>query len=257
LKDLSSAFFADRKRTLLGIIVLGLLACPLLYVLSNSLALIGGYSKRGLTSAWLILSMLLACLPSLPARRKWQSLTLAAVLSVLALTVASFMVQRDNYILSWRLQEQVVGAFVAKAEEVDLPRGSRIIGNVPRRVQSNYNDEEVFGNSWDFGRALRLATAGLVLDGIPVTRTQIDQGNVKQQGSELLVNGLWRADASSLWFFEFDQRTHRCRLLKVRDGAHLSRILDEIGKTGINHVPESMAAQCPAKWRRFLNRYSR
>ncbi len=253
-KDLSSTFFSNRKYRPLGIMVLGFLSCPLLYVLSSSLATIGSYNNRGLTSAWLILSMLLAYLPSLPARRSLQMVCFVAVLSVLTLSVASFMVQRDNYILSWRLQNQVVDAFVAKAKEVGLPRGAYILGNVPRRVQSNYNDEEVFGNAWDFGRALRVFTHGLVLDGIPVTRTQIDQGNVKQQGNELLVNDCWRADTSALWFFEFDQVTHRSRLLKIRDGAHLSRILDELGKTEINHVPASMGTRLPAKWRQFLKR---
>ena len=67
--------------------------------------------------------MLLACLPSLSARRIPQILCRVAVLSVVALAVASFMVQRDNYILSWRLQNQVVNAFVTKAEEVGLPPG--------------------------------------------------------------------------------------------------------------------------------------
>ncbi|MGO9108900.1 MAG: hypothetical protein ACLP9L_06670, partial [Thermoguttaceae bacterium] len=253
-KDLSSGFFLGRKCRPFGIIVLGFLSCPLLYVLSSSLASIGGYNNRGLTSAWLIVSMLLACLPSLSARRTPQILCRVAVLSVVALAVASFMVQRDNYILSWRLQNQVVNAFVTKAEEVGLPPGARIIGNVPRRVQSNYNDEEVFGNDWDFGRALRLFTHGRVFDGIPVTRTQIDRGNVKQHGNEVLVNGCWRADTSALWFFEFDQITHSCRLLKIEDSAHLSRILDEVGKTEINHIPESMGTQFPAKWRQFLKR---
>jgi hypothetical protein len=253
-RDWSSASCFDRKYRLLGIMLLGFLSCPLLYVLSSSPPLVGGYGNRGLTSAWLMLSMLLACLPSLPARRTVQALSLATVLLVLALSVASFMVQRDNYILSWRLQNQVVEAFVAKAKEAGLPPGARIIGNVPRRVQSNYNDEEVFGNYWDFGRALRLATGGLVADGIPVTRTQIDQGKVKQQGGELLVNGLWRTDTSALWFFEFDQVTHRCRLLKIRDSAHLSRLLGEIGRSEVNHVPDSMATRLPAQWKEFFRR---
>lgn len=253
-KDLSSTSFFDRRYKLLGIMLLGFLSCPLLYVLSGSLPLIGGYSNRGLTSAWLIVSMLLACLPSLPARRTTQTVSLAAVLTVVALSVASFMIQRDNYILSWRLQNQVVDAFVAKAKEAGLPPGARVIGNVPRRVASNYNDEEVFGNSWDFGRALRLATGGRVVDGIPVTRTQIDQRSVQQQGNELSVNGLWQADTSALWFFEFDQATHRCRLLKIRDGEHLSRVLGELGKSEVNHVPESLGTRLPAQWKEFFRR---
>ena len=253
-KDLSCGSFFARRYRLLGIIALGFLSCPLLHVLSSSLASIGGYNNRGLTSAWLLLSMLLAYLPSLPARRTAQVLGLAAVVSVVALSVASFMVQRDNYLRSWRLQKQVVEAFVAKSKEVGLPPGARIIGNVPRRVQSNYNDEEVFGHDWDFGRALRVFTHGLVADGIPVTRTQIDQRNVKQLGSEVIVDGYWREDASALWFFEFDQKTHRCRLLKIQDDAHLSRILRDLGQTEVNHIPDSLGTQLPAKWKEFFRR---
>ena len=256
-RDLSSRFFSPRKYRPLGILVLAFLSCPLLYVLSSSLALIGGYSNRGLTLAWLIVAMLLACLPAIPGRRGLQRLSFAGVLVVLALCVASFMVQRDNYLRSWRLQQQVLDAFVAQAKAVGLPPGARVIGNVPRRVASNYNDEEVFGNAWDFGRALRLSTHGLVADGIPVTRTQIDQGNVQQHGDELLVNGCWRGDTSSLWFFEFDQRTQRCRLLKIEDAAHLSRILDELGKTEINHVPESLGSRWPVEWRALLKRWAK
>jgi hypothetical protein len=165
------------------------------------------------------------------------------------------MIQRDNYIRSWRLQNRVVAGFVAQAKQAGLPRGARIIGNVPHWLPSNYNDEEVFGNHWDFGRALRLATRGRVAGGIPVTRTQIDQGNVQQHGEEIFVNGLWRADASALWFFEFDQATNRCRLLKIRDGAHLAQVLGELAGSEVNHVPESPATRLPAQWKEFFRRH--
>lgn len=211
-------------------ITISFFSSSILYLLSNSVADIRGYDNRGLSSTWFLFALLLAVLGEKLIKSKVKLYWFIPVIS--SLVCLSFIVQTDNYIKSSNVQRYIVNDCVNKMMHEPLEKNSKIIvmGNVPRYLPSNFNNEEVFVNFWDFGYALFLKSKGKILGGIPVTKVKIENNQVIVRNNKLSVDGYWEADISDLWYYAYNIETHKSRLEKVTTRNHLIKIIQEIDK---------------------------
>jgi hypothetical protein len=220
-----------QRRNWLWVLVLAVLACSMLFVLSGSPAnFSGGYKTRGLTSTWLTWSMLLAFLAS-QYQRRWP---LAAVLLVGLFSANAFLVQRDNYIVSWRLQNQVRNSLDTKARELQVPRGAVVFGDVPGYVGGRLNFAEVFLAPWDWGASASLRTAGVFADGIPLTSQMIKDGEIERKDSIVVFSNYWEGDLSKSWFFQFNPSTNRGTLRKIEGPQDWDRLMQDLAQQTLN-----------------------
>lgn len=224
-----------KERFFLGIVILALLSCPILFIVSNYIPVIHGYDNRLMHSTWFLLSMILAWATGRIFRTK---ICFVAPVIIFFL-FASIIAQRDNFILSWALQQKIINDCTKKAEQADVRQDSVIIGNVPKYLPNNLNNEEVFNNIWDFGSALRVHTDGLVYRGIPINSTKLRQGRFIVKDNFFFVNRVWKPkfSADNLWYYEYDQQTAQSKFIQISGIQHLQSILEEIKEHNINAEP--------------------
>jgi len=222
-----------RKYQLLCIASIALLSASLLFVLSGTGALVSGYMNRGLTSTWILFALVTAIVSDLYWRRTWG----AFVLVLIVLNACSFMLQRDNYAQSWRLQKEIALSVVKKMREANAPHNATMLGHVPRYVPYSYNDEELFQNSWDFSNALWLADRSFELNAMPLNPVNVDHLEIKPSGVTL---NYWGADFSNLWFYEYNARFGTARLTKISGMADATTVAQQVSRSKINTWPLSV-----------------
>lgn len=231
LKIRKEKVFKKNRVFLFGIILLSFLGSVSLYVLSNSSPNISGYDNRGLTSTWIILSMILAFMGYILHGRKVSFL----IYILLILSIFSFIAQRDNYIQSYKIQNEIANDAVVKIKDIHIPSEIVIIGNVPEHPIKNFNNEEVFDTPWDFGAILHLRTQGKVADGNTVPPRKVKENKIDIKDDYILTDGLWKASIHNLWFYEYDQSRKKSFIIKVKDAEHLRNIINEIANKNINN----------------------
>lgn len=227
----------DQLRRLILVAVASLGATAILYVLSGSDAAVYGYDNRVLASAWWALALLAGLLTRLLHPRLGFRLVLAALI---ALNTCSFVLQRNNYLASQWLQQQIVETLVRLTERRAVPPDATVLAHVPAVLPHNYNDECVFARPWDLVNAIRYYRPDQVRDVAPVSPTLVRKGRVVVDAEGVAVNGLWRGELARLWFFTFDEGGSST-LTPVRDADHLRYLLSAVGRAP--SPPASAAAR--------------
>jgi hypothetical protein len=209
-----------------------------LYILSAATATVGGYNNRGMISTSLGLAFM-AALAGQKLRRAHRLLFAVIFAPFLILHVLSFAAQRDNMIVSWSLQKEVLADAAALVRKADLPPGAAVLGQVPFHVPRNFNDEYVFNNPFDWGYALALATQGRAADGAVLNAFWIDNHYVKITPTDLTIHW-WRSPYETLWLYTYKE-TLPSTLVKIEDEAHLRRVVQAISDAPRDAAPPHLA----------------
>ncbi|NMC19970.1 MAG: hypothetical protein GYA33_06065 [Thermogutta sp.] len=175
-----------------------------LFVLSNAYAAVFGYDNRKLSSFWtacaLAVSAYLGRNPSAFCR---GGITSGGVIffCVFILNTTSFLIQRNNYLLSWHMQQTILED-LASSLPPDHGRPITVLAAVPPVVPGNYNDECVFTRPWDIGNAARMRTGGRIRDAAPIYPWLIRQDRVRFSSDAVTIDDLWTAKyEEGFWLF--------------------------------------------------------
>ncbi|HBG06017.1 MAG: hypothetical protein A2075_15640 [Geobacteraceae bacterium GWC2_58_44] len=226
-----------KKYGLLCIAATALLSASLLFVLSGSGAQIGGYLNRAMTSTWLLLALVVAITCDI----YWRGMQKFLVFALLVLNACSFMLQRENYAISWKLQDEITRSVIKSFQDADAPpRGTTVLAHVPRVVPSPYNDEEVFQNYWDISMAVWFADHRFDINAMPVSQSGARKLVI---GPELVKLHYWESDFSNLWFYEYNARFGNSRFFKVANAAELKAVAAQVAEAEFNVWPRSVAAR--------------
>lgn len=200
------------------------LASSLIYILSGAAVEVGGYGARGLSSTWFSLSLLLAGFSTLFVGFK-RNVALALILILLLFSIKSFVVSRNNYIQSWKLQQVILSDFMAAAKETSLGSDALVIANVPEFTKNNFNNETVFSTSWDFPAALRILTKEQVTMGIVIDTRAGNFHMLNYKNGQLQADGFWNANLMSpqknIWFYDYDIATRKGSLKHLQSESDL------------------------------------
>jgi len=204
---------ADKVYRFIVVSALCFAASSSIFILSNESANSWGYQARGLSSTWFSLSIFLSSLCSLVALRKILILPLIIIFGVLS--TLSFAIQRDNYIESWKTQIIIISDVLNLIERENFPNKIVVIGDVPKFLIPNYNDEIIFSQPWDFGGALALFSNGKVKDGAVIDSKRQDFNRLLIKNNDIEINGWWKTGADNLWLYEFNYAQQKGVLSKI------------------------------------------
>ena len=206
-----------------------LLSTSLIFILSGTTAESAGYQARGLSSTWISLSIFISSIAGLIYVKIWRISYLIVVLIFGFLSTVSFTIQRDGYIDSWRLQNQILDNVVELSKKSHVPKNATIIGVVPQFVPRNYNDEIVFSQPWDFGSALSIVTKDHITSGYP-----IDPDYSQLKGLYVNENGVkgtnWGgADWKNLWLYRYNLKQKIGSMIRIQSENDLKAGLVSLG----------------------------
>lgn len=225
--------YSSNQKQLFAILVITFscfIASSLIFILSGSIAEIGGNDARALSSTWICFALLIASLLNFFSKKVFAIL-LATLL--ICLSYIAFGVQRDNYIRSWQLQTEILRDVLGRIDSENVSTGATIIGNVPGYLPNNFNNEIVFTQPWDFGAALSLYTnkkiaGGAVLD----TRASNFSKPLKLSNDILSIDRWWKTDTTNLWFYDYDPSVKSGTLKRIQNIDSLKKLLVSIGYLG-------------------------
>ena len=200
------------------------LASSSIFILSDESANSWGYQARGLSSTWFSLCILLAAIAAL---RIWPVTILVAVFGIAS--SISFSIQRDNYIQSWQTQMLIIKDVIDLSRKSEIPKNSIIIGDVPKFVSPNYNDEIVFSQPWDFGAALAIFTKQHIRDGAVIDSRNRAFNNITASKDSITINGWWVTTTDNLWFYEFNPDLRNGKLSKIQSTESFKSKLNDLG----------------------------
>lgn len=211
---------ANRAARLLRIACWGAAGGSLaLFVLSNSYAAVFGYDNRKLSSFWIACA--LAVSSHLGGRGSAAShVRLAAgqavFLCIFLLNTTSFLLQRNNYLLSWHVQRTILDDMMTSLPP-DQDRSMTVLAAVPPVVPGNHNDECVFTRPWDIGNAARMRTRGRIRDAAPIYPWLLRQNRVRFAAEGVVIDELWTARYDdNLWLFGWKRSAARIEPLHRR-----------------------------------------
>jgi hypothetical protein len=192
---------------------------------------IGNYAARILSSTWIAFALLLAALVG-ASRAIWRALFLIVLVSITALSTASFVISRDQYIASWQLQQKIIADVITLMKQQSITQNLSVLGDVPQYLDKNFNQEVVFSAPWDFGFALRIYSRGQVTGGAILDSTRGLYHDLKLDGDGILVDGFWKAQVPQLAIYQFDPRSEKGVLTLIRTPEQLHKQLLSLGYLG-------------------------
>jgi hypothetical protein len=229
--ETKSGFFKKKNIYLFIIFTVVFIGSSSIYIFSGRIATISGYENRGLSATWFSLSLLFAFLGSRLLKTKIRSVIILGFLFVVFL---AFIAQRNNYLKSYQLQNNIISDLLKK-DEIAKSKGNFIVGNVPRYVSSNFNDEEVFNYFWDFGTMAKLKSGGAVRGGYPLTFSRAIDINVSMQGESLLIGTDCRTKMENIWYYKYDQMSRISSLRKIGNIKDMEKLLVEVRSQGLDN----------------------
>lgn len=200
-----------------------------IFILSDESAVSSGYQARGLSSTWFAFALLLSGIFSLIRKNNYY--LIASLIGISFFSSLSFSVQRDQYIKSWELQTAIIrdASHLIRLNHLSAP--ATVIGNVPKYLENNYNDEIVFSQPWDFGSALALNTNRVVVDGFPIDIRNKDLRFINTTDDFVSAQNWAGSNFNNLWFYDFDQKAKKGTLTRVVDGKQLLGLIKQSGST--------------------------
>lgn len=206
-----------------------------IFILSNESANSWGYQARGLSSTWFALSLFIASFSAFPFFRKILFLFIA---SFAVLSSASFEIQRDNYITSWRIQKLILSDALGLIRENISSKNAIVIGDVPKFVNPNYNDEIIFSQPWDFGGALAIFSNGAVKDGAVIDSQRKDFNRLEISENQIIINGWWKTNTENLWLYEFDPISQKGSISRIKS---LDQFKEKLNSWGYQKISNKYA----------------
>ena len=200
-----------------------------IFILSDESAVSSGYQARGLSSTWFAFALLLAGISSLIHKKNY--FLMASLIGISFFSSLSYSVQRDQYIKSWELQTLIIEDASQLISLNRLSAPAIIIGNVPKYLENNYNDEIVFSQPWDFGAALALNTNKVVVDGFPIDIKNNDLRFIKISNDFVSAQNWVGSNFKNLWFYDFDPKSKKGTLTRVVGGEQLSGLIKSSSTT--------------------------
>ena len=237
------------------------IACYLVFILSGATTVEGsGYDARFLSSSWIAFALVVSACAYVALRFSLWTLIPLGLLAFLCTLV--FSISRDNYITSWQVQQNILSQALRLIEEKKVPQNAFILGNVPKYLEHNFNNEIIFSQPWDFGMALSIYTQNLIQGGAVIDARKGDFRNLKMNQGKLILDNYWQAPIERLWVFDFDPKTQLASLNAVSGPGDLQKqlillgvpaYLGELGETSNvrKGEPLSFATDWFA-WNRFL-----
>jgi hypothetical protein len=194
-----------------------------IFILSDESAVSSGYQARGLSSTWFAFALLFAGISSLINKKHY--FLIIPLVAIGFLSSISYSVQRDQYIKSWELQTWIIGDVSQLILLNNVSAPAVIVGNVPKYLESNYNDEIVFSQPWDFGAALALNTNKVVVDGFPIDSRNNDLRFINISNDFVSAQNWTGSNFKNLWFYDFDPQSKRGTLLRAVNGEQLLKAI--------------------------------
>ena len=150
------------------------------------------------------------------------------------MSTISFEIQRDNYIVSWRIQKLILSDALKLIDQNIDSKNAVIIGDVPKFLNPNYNDEIIFSQPWDFGGALAIFSNGTVKDGAVIDSNRKDFNRLEISQNQITINGWWKTNTDNLWLYEFDPIIQKGSLSRIRS---LDQFKDKLNGWGYQNTP--------------------
>jgi hypothetical protein len=149
----------------LVIILLGFLSCGFLFLFSGRYALIEGYENRGITSSWILFSIILVRV--LSYQKKWL---IFLIVIIIASNYVLFLGKIEDSIRASDARRTVI-AEVASQKELIGFRTPTLILDVPCLLPGARSRTEVFCTAWDVRGAL--AYEGIKVENVFVTENAL------------------------------------------------------------------------------------
>jgi len=210
------------KKNILYLIVISSIALILnlfIFILSSYKPDITGYNNRTLFITWISIVFLMILLLELTESKILTSIFL--LFAVLA--SSSMIISRDKYIESNKLQKVIITDCLTKINNLTNESNITVLGNVPKYLYKNYNDESVFSVFWDFGSALKIKSKGKIIDGNTVTISK----KIYKTDLFLTVDEYWRYDIQwgRLCYYEYNNNDGSSYIKIVNNKEDLSDVI--------------------------------
>lgn len=203
-----------------------------IFILSGAAAESWGYQARGLSSTWYSLAILICSLVAIIQNAFLKKFLLVVIATFGFFSSISFSIQRDGYIDSWKLQNEILSNAIELIEKAQVPKYATVIGDLPQFLPKNYNNEIVFSQPWDFGSALAILTKQQVGGGAVIDTRRGDFRNLKFENGLLSIDHWWKVTPANLWFYSYDPLTQKGNLVKIEGGESLQDYLVTLGYLG-------------------------
>ena len=203
-----------------------------IFILSGATAESWGYQARALSSTWYSLTILICSLVAITQNTLIKKFLLILIITFGFFSSISFSIQRDGYIESWKLQNQILSDAIELVEKNQVPKYATVIGNLPQFLPKNYNNEIVFSQPWDFGSALAILTKQQVGGGAVIDTRRGDFRNLKFENGSLSIDYWWKVAPTNLWFYDYDSSIHKGNLVKIEGAESLQDHLVTLGYLG-------------------------
>lgn len=229
----NESFNSPRKNyQFLFICLLIFLSCYVIFSLGGAKEIsVGGYDARILSSTWLSFSLLLSAVLSILFGLFKRLFNLALIL-LMGFSVAVFVLQRNNYIESWELQQRIIQNVVTLVKENNISQPISVIGDVPLYLHKNFNNEIVFSTPWDLGFALKIYSDGLISGAAPIDTSRGVINGMKLADQGVLIENYWKGIPPNLWVYTYYPSKGSGDLIHISSRAQLNSWLMSIGYLG-------------------------
>ena len=161
---------------------------------------------------------------------------IAMAVCFFAAYLASFLVQRDNYIAAVRVRSEILADLAGKldfplkpdhANEpfLDITPSINVILNVPELDETFFSDADQ-GNIPNWSAALSVYSHGR-LGGVTVSRKKLCGEHKQVVIKDDFINDVDRPSVpiAGAWYYEYSPRERSSILLRIRDEGHLREVL--------------------------------
>ncbi|MCX6175446.1 MAG: hypothetical protein NTZ27_11895 [Ignavibacteriales bacterium] len=196
---------------------------------------IGGYNNRNLLEVWILLSISLAIIASRLSRSR-----LLFMFPLIFLLMISFIIQVNHRGKAYQYQLKITKDCVEKVSSNKIfTKGDIIVGNIPKFLTENYNNELIFGSPWDWGSAINIYSKGNIGGGIPITSEGyfrkedpftaelLDKKKIDVCQDTLIYDDWLKTEINKIWYYEYDIKSGRSQLFKFGSKDNVNKILFE------------------------------
>lgn len=232
-------------------VAISIVFSSVLFLLSSHYTVISatGYWNRLLFGFFVLFCLLCAFIFSLLPMSKILNATL---FTIVVLNAKSFVIQRDNFIESWRIQTIILTDLEHSINTYAKGRRIFILASLPRFVHENFNDEIVFnsglykqnpGDLWDLWHAMKVRGMDFTIDAKTVTSDEANSGAVSLTENYVMFTGGYhkfegenggdevRMPLEHLWFYRFREDPRSSEFFKITDSRHLRDTLESLSTT--------------------------
>lgn len=201
--ELTKSSQGDYKFVFISLLIF--LTCYVIFSLGGAKEIsIGGYDARILSSTWLSFTLLLTavfCALSGLAKRLFY----IVMIVIMGFSIAAFVLQRNNYIASWELQQRIIQNIVKLVKDNNISQPISVIGDVPLHLKTNFNNEIVFSTPWDLEFALKIYSDGLISSAAPIDTSRGVLNGMKLVDQGVLIENYWKGSPPNLWVYSYNQ----------------------------------------------------